>query len=134
MSPDSRMSSDCTHVLLSEQTRWTPTLGHAAVLGRQICLSHLHTQIWFHPKTHKCLKTHALQPHLVLGQLNLTDRRQLLLTVVTAALTLSIPSMASNNNNLFTSIAPFNIYMIKGALQLVSLPPIPPQGRTSTTQ
>ena len=36
---------------------------------------------------------------------------------------------------LFTSsIAPFNIYMIKGALQLVSLPPIPPQGRTSTTQ
>ena len=39
-----------------------------------------------------------------------------------------------NNYNLFTSIAPFNIYMIKGALQLVSLPPIPPQGRTSTTQ
>ena len=40
----------------------------------------------------------------------------------------------NDNNNLFTTIAPFNIYMIKGALQLVSLPPIPPQGRTSTTQ
>ena len=40
----------------------------------------------------------------------------------------------NNNNNLFTSMVPFNIYMIKGTLQLVSLPPIPPQGRTSTTQ